>query len=87
MVIENLSFVIRNINVSETIIRISLAEIASRGRTRTPGYAEALMAAGTADGDGTHWLIPLEALREVWRKHGAPGLDLEHGGGCGECGG
>jgi hypothetical protein len=70
----------------KTIIRISVAEIASRSRSRAPGYAEALFAAGTADRDGTHWLIPLEALREVWKKYGAPGLDLEHGGGCEGCG-
>ncbi len=68
------------------LLRLSLAEIHSRGRVRTPGYVEALLAAGRADADGVHWLVPLAALREVWARHGAPGLDLEHGGGCGGCG-
>ena len=73
--------------MSETIIRLTLVEIAARAKSRTVGYAADLLAAGRADPDGEHWLIGLAALREVWAKHGAPGLDLEHGGGCAGCGG
>jgi hypothetical protein len=68
------------------VMRLSLAEIRSRGGVRTAGYVEAVLAAGRADADGAHWLVPLAALREVWVRHGAPGLDLEHGGGCEGCG-
>jgi len=68
-------------------MRISLAEIRSRAAVRKAGYVEALLAAGAADPDGLHWLIPLAALRECWAAYGAPGLDLEHGGGgCAGCG-
>lgn len=72
--------------VEGIIYRISIAEIRSRAAVRTPGYVEDLLAAGQPDPDGEHWLIPLAALREVWSRHGAPGLDLEHGGGCVGCG-
>ena len=67
------------------MMRLSVAEIRSRGRVRRAGYVEAVLAEGRADGDGAHWLVPLAALREVWARYGAAGLDLEHGGGCGGC--
>jgi hypothetical protein len=72
--------------IKPIIYRIAVAEIVARGRARTPGYAETIFAAGRPDGDGMHWLVPLEKLRLIWREHGAPGLDLEHGGGCEGCG-
>jgi hypothetical protein len=53
---------------------------------RKPGYVEAMLAAGAPDADGIHWLVPLPALRELWAAYGAPGLDLDHGGGCAGCG-
>ncbi len=67
-------------------MRISLAEIRSRAAVRKPGYVEALLAAGAPDPDGAHWLIPLRAQRELWAAYGAPGLDLDHSGGCAGCG-
>jgi hypothetical protein len=71
---------------ADIVVRLTLAEIRSRAAGRKPGYAEALLAAGAADADGIHWRIPLRALREIWAAYGAPGLDLEHGGGCAGCG-
>jgi hypothetical protein len=71
---------------ADIVMRLTLEEIRSRAAVRKPGYAEALQAAGVADADGLHWRIPLRALREIWAAYGAPGLDLEHGGGCAGCG-
>jgi hypothetical protein len=68
------------------MMRLTLAEIHSRALARKPGYVEAMLAAGAPDADGIHWLVPLPALRELWAAYGAPGLDLDRGGGCAGCG-
>lgn len=78
--ISNLKF-----EIGEPLVRLSLADLQRRARQRTPGYYEDFLAAGRPDPDGQHIYITESAMRELWRKHAAPGLELAAGKDC--CGG